>query len=136
MIKSLFVAVSMLSVVNPSDANVEKASESVAENVMYVEDATFCGANANAFSDWVSDRLVYPEESRLYGSEGMVKVMFSVDKQGRVYNVKVTKPYDKLLDAEAIRVVSMSPKWKPMRINGKSVETNYILGINFKLTKN
>jgi TonB family protein len=129
MFKTLFIALSMLSVANPTSAETETP---VAINV---ESATFCNNNMNAFSDWVSDRLVYPEESKKYGSEGIVNVMFSVDENGRVINVKVTKPYDKLLDAEAVRVVSMSPRWKPMRINGKGVMSNYTLDVNFKLTK-
>jgi hypothetical protein len=67
--------------------------------------------------------------------EVMDNCVFSVMCYGRVINVKVTKPYDKLLDAEAVRVVSMSPRWKPMRINGKGVMSNYTLDVNFKLTK-
>ena len=119
----------MLSVANPTPAETET------HNTINVEDATFCGKDINAFSKWVSDRLVYPEMSKQYGSEGVVNVMFSVDETGKVTNVKVVKPYDTLLDAEAIRVISMSPRWKPMRINGKGVISNYTLDVNFKLTK-
>lgn len=133
MLKSLFVAVSLLSVGTPNGTSLESNAN---VNSIYVEKASFCGADVNTFSEWVSDRVVYPETSRKFGCEGLVEVMFSVDAQGRVKNIKVAKSSQyQELNAEVIRVVSMSPRWRPMKVNGEGIETNYIMGINFQLVR-
>lgn len=131
MFTSLFIALTMLSTsITPS----AEPTATPTTTTIAVEKATFCGNDINTFSTWVCDRLVYPEASRENGSEGIVNVSFNVDETGRVNNVKVIKPFDSQLDAEVIRVVSMSPRWKPMKVNGKPVERNYTIGVNFKLT--
>ena len=58
---------------------------------------------------------------------------FVVDKTGKVSNVKVLRGVDKYLDAEAIRVVSSLPKFKPGKQRGKPVKVQYNVPISFKL---
>ena len=50
-------------------------------------------------------------------------------------DVKVVRSVDPLLDAEAVRVVSASPDWKPGVLDGKKVECELSLYIEFKLEK-
>ena len=56
-----------------------------------------------------------------------------MDKQGKVTNVKIVRGVDKNLDAEALRVVSMLPKYKPGKQRGKSVRVMFTIPINFTL---
>jgi len=47
--------------------------------------------------------------------------------------VKVKDPVNPAIDAEAIRVVSSMPDWIPGKQNGKSVDVNMQLPIDFKI---
>ena len=87
---------------------------------------TFQGQNMNTFAKWVDARLKYPKEARKLRIEGRVTLVFTVDKAGEVKNIKVLRSVDPLLDAEAVRVVGMSPLWEPAVQYGRKV--------NFKVT--
>lgn len=47
------------------------------------------------------------------GTQGRVTVQFVVEKDGSIANAKVLRGVDPELDKEAVRVVSVMPKWKP-----------------------
>jgi protein TonB len=64
-----------------------------------------------------------------------VTVEFIVDKDGKVTDARVVKGVSDALDAEALKVVSASPKWKPGRVNGNKVRTVVSIPIEFKLEK-
>ena len=73
------------------------------------EKPSFMGGDANEFSKWVNQRLVYPEIAKENGVQGRVTLQFTVESDGRVTNVKVLRGVDSSLDQEAVRVVSSSP---------------------------
>ena len=62
-------------------------------------------------------------------------VEFIIEKDGRVTDVRVVKGVSEELDAEALKVVSASPKWKPGRVNGNKVRTSLTIPVEFKLEK-
>ena len=80
---------------------------------------SFMGGDANDFSRWVCEHLVYPEEAKSAKIQGRVTLKFTVNTDGSVSDVKILQGVNKLLDAEAVRVVSMSPDWAPGMIEGK-----------------
>lgn len=82
---------------------------------------------------WLSRNLIYPEDAIKMQITGRVYVNFVVGKDGSISDIKVIKGVDKLLDDEALRVVSEMPKWKPGKQNGKPVKVSYSLFITFKL---
>lgn len=94
---------------------------------------SFQGGDANAFSRWVNMRLVYPELAKENGVQGRVTVQFTIEKDGTVTNVKVLRGVDPALDAEAVRVVSSSPKWTPGMMRGNVVRVNYTYPVVFSL---
>lgn len=94
----------------------------------------FNGGDQNVFSrTYVFNNLEYPPTAVDNGSEGTVTVSFVVERDGSVTNVKVMKGVDRFLDAEAIRVVSRSPKWTPGSNRGKPVRVQIILPVVFRL---
>ena len=93
---------------------------------------TFRGGDLNAFREWVIKRTVYPQQASDNGIEGIVFVTFIVEADGSVTNVKVTQGVDPLLDNEAIRVVSSSPKWLPGRQRGETVRVRFSIRLNFQ----
>ena len=97
------------------------------------EKPSFMGGDANAFSKWVNERLVYPEIAKENGVSGRVTLQFTVETDGMVTNVKVLNGVDPSLDREAVRVVSRSPRWKPGMQDGKPVKVTYTFPVIFQL---
>ena len=97
------------------------------------EKPSFQGGDANQFSKWVNQRLVYPEIAKENGVQGRVTLQFTVEKDGTVTKVKVLRGVDPSLDKEAVRVVSQSPKWKPGKQRDRAVPVTYTFPLIFQL---
>ena len=84
---------------------------------------------------WVYQYLKYPEKALMDGVQGRVMVDFIIEKDGKVTDVRVVKGVSPELDAEAVKVVSASPKWKPGRVAGNKVRTSVTIPVEFRLEK-
>lgn len=84
---------------------------------------------------WVYQYLKYPREAVEKGVQGKVMIDFVIEKDGRVTDVRVVKGVSPELDAEALKVVEASPKWKPGKVNGEKVRTSLTIPVEFKLEK-
>ena len=62
-------------------------------------------------------------------------VQFVIDKDGSVTDVKVVKSVDEELDAEALKVIQASPKWKAGKVGGQKVRASITLPVEFRLEK-
>lgn len=93
----------------------------------------FNGGDANDFSKWVSENIQYPQAAIDSQIEGRVILQFTVSKEGDVKDVEVLRGVNELLDAEAVRVVSASPKWEAGSQNGVPVAVNYTFPVVFRL---
>jgi len=60
---------------------------------------------------------------------GRVLVQFVVEEDGRLSNVKVLRSLSPVCDAEAMRAVRAMPKWKPGKLNGKTVRSYFNLPV-------
>ena len=85
--------------------------------------------------EWVYKYLKYPESAVREGIQGRVMVDFIIGKDGKVTNVRVTRGVSEELDAEAVKVVAASPKWKPGRVDGERVRTSMSVPVEFRLEK-
>ena len=94
---------------------------------------TFQGGNAGDFSKWVNSQLVYPDKAKADKIAGRVVLQFKVDTDGVVRDVKVLRSAHEMLDAEAVRVISASPKWEPGRQKGEPVAVTYTFPVIFQL---
>ncbi len=83
---------------------------------------------------WVYKYLKYPAYAIHNNIQGQVLVSFIVEKDGSVTNVTVEQGIDDGLDEEAVRVISVSPKWIPGRIKGEKVRTRIVLPVEFRLS--
>ena len=81
----------------------------------------------------LNSNLKYPLISFENGVQGEVLVQFVVDKEGNVEEVTVSKGVDPYLDAEALRVIKMMPKWKPGKHEGKEVNVKCTIPVGFRL---
>jgi len=82
---------------------------------------------------WVYKYVKYPATAIRDGVTGKVTVTFIVEKDGKVSSVEVEKSLDQRLDDEAVKVISISPKWTPGQIKGKPVRTRITVPVEFRL---
>lgn len=75
--------------------------------------------------NYLNRQVQYPLEAKRARKEGVVLMAFTVDAAGGVTNVRVTKGVSPALDAEAVRVVSAMPRWKPGTHEGQPVSTPF-----------
>jgi len=92
---------------------------------------TFLGGGISKFQDWVRKRTNYPQEAIDNKISGTVILTFIVEKDGSVSNVTILKGVHPLLDDEALKVISESPKWSPGKQRGQPVRIRYIIPISF-----
>ncbi|MEH6513176.1 energy transducer TonB [Maribacter arcticus] len=74
----------------------------------------------------------YPEIAQEMGVQGRVSVMFVIQKDGSIGNIRMRGP-DKNLEAEAARIIGKLPKMTPGKQRGRAVRVPFSIPINFKL---
>ncbi|WP_317898601.1 energy transducer TonB [Aurantibacillus circumpalustris] len=85
---------------------------------------------------FVSYHLKYPNWASSEGKEGTVFVKFVVDENGKVGRLSLLNTLGFGMDDEAMRVVSLIPKFKsPAKIKGQAVKAYYQLPIRFTFSK-
>ncbi len=92
--------------------------------------------NEASFDSWIPflvKELKYPSICQEMGIQGKVYVKFIVEKDGSITDAKVANKIDKHLAKEALRVVNLSPKWKPGTLKGEYVRSYKTVVINFTL---
>ncbi len=114
----------------------ETPSVNAEEFAKYAEEMPeFPGGNA-ALYKYLNNKVRYPEIAYLNGIEGTVLVQFVVDREGNINRTKIVRNVGGGCDEEAIRVISLMPKWKPGKMGGKNVAVIFTLPIKFKIEKN
>jgi len=93
---------------------------------------TFRGGDLTKFRDWVGNRTNYPEEAITAKLRGTVFLTFIVEKDGSVSNVTVLKGVHPLLDQEAVKAISESPKWSPGLQRGQPVRVRFQIPLTFR----
>ncbi len=83
--------------------------------------------------EYFKKNLRYPEEAKKAGMQGRVVVQFLINKNGAISDASVLRSVDRLLDAEAVRLVRSMPRWKPGMQKGKAVTVKYTVPVLFKL---
>jgi TonB family protein len=87
----------------------------------------------NEFGHFLAVNIKYPKTDREKGIQGKVIVTFVVEEDGSLSGLKVTRGVSKGLDDESVRVLKLSPNWKPGIQNGRKVRVQYSVPINFSL---
>ncbi|MGD0754373.1 MAG: TonB family protein [Bacteroidales bacterium] len=93
---------------------------------------SFKGGGLEKFRIWVQNRTSYPQAAIDKKIRGKVYLTFIVEKDGSVSNVTVVKGVDPLLDDEAVKAISDSPKWKPGLQRGEPVRVRYSIPLDFR----
>jgi TonB family protein len=82
---------------------------------------------------FISRNIKYPETARSNKIQGRVIIRFIVNKEGNVEEPTILRGVDPLLDAEAIRAVSMLKGFSPGLQGGKPVNVYFMVPVTFSL---
>ena len=82
---------------------------------------------------FIAQSIKYPTDAQEAEVQGRVICSFVVDKKGNIVEPKIIRGIDPSLDAEALRVIGMMPRWTPGRQDGKAVRVLYTVPITFRL---
>ena len=97
-----------------------------------MEDPEFPGGTEGLL-EYMRKNIQYPADAREQNIVGRVLVTFIINKDGSIQEPEVVKSVHPSLDAEAVRIISSMPNWKPGIHRGKPVRTKYTLPVNFRL---
>ncbi len=113
---------------------VKPVAEQKDEAFIAVEDMpTFMDGDISRFLTYVQESIGYPAEAAEAGIEGRVVLNFVVDETGKLTDARIISPADPLINAEALRVVTSSPLWKPGMQRGRPVKVGFTIPIVFSL---
>jgi TonB family protein len=98
-----------------------------------VEQAPSFPGGTDAFYEFLARNTIYPAEMRANNIQGKVIVTFVVEKDGSLSNVRALKGPGYGANEEAVRVVSLSPRWTPGNQNGRAVRVQFTTAIMFSL---
>lgn len=82
---------------------------------------------------FIRSNLSYPRAALDAKIEGIVMASFIVEKDGSVSNVEIIKGLGYGCDEEVKRLLTMMPKWKPGKKDGKFVRVKLNIPVEFKL---
>lgn len=86
-----------------------------------------------ACMEFLNSNVKYPETASKANIQGRVIVQFVVEKDGSIIEQNVVHSVEPSLDAEALRVVGLMPKWKPGKHKGQNVRVKFTMPIMFNL---
>lgn len=85
------------------------------------------------FMKWLTKNLQYPSAALRSKIQGKVMISFIVNTDGTISDVKVVQKAHRLLDAEALRVAKLMPKWEPGKDKGKVCRAMVAIPIVFEI---
>jgi len=107
--------------------------EPLPEIFWYVEQLPSFPGGENEMYKFLGNNIVYPEYSKEANIQGKVFLQFVVRADGEITDIKILRGVSPEIDAEAIRVLKLMPKWIPGKQNGRNVSVYFKLPINFAL---
>ncbi len=88
-----------------------------------------------AFGVFLGNNIKYPADDAKNKVQGRVVCKFVVERDGSVTNIEVVSATTEAMGKEAVRVLSLSPKWTPGQQNGRLVRVYYMVPINFSTNR-
>lgn len=117
------------------DSAAPKAGQAEGGFMRVDRDAVYPGDNVS-LSRFLQGNLRYPDTASNHNIQGTVLVQFAVNKDGSIGEVEVIHGNELGygLPKEAVRVISIMPKWIPAQQGGNNIKSYKKLPIVFQLT--
>lgn len=123
--KILFIAVAIFAFQIVSAQETTNDSNDPVYNTVGIDKKPEFPEGIDAFYGFVGKNFIVPYAAL----KGKVYVTFIIEKDGSISNIKVLRDLGHGTGAEAIRVLSICPKWIPGEKNGQKVRCLYSLPI-------
>lgn len=88
-----------------------------------------------ALNSYISQNMKLPESELQHTSGGRIMVYFVVGSNGETRDFRIMESLSPVVDREVVRVLRLMPRWKPAKLNGKSVDYLYRLPIELNLNQ-
>lgn len=120
-----------LEILSADSQNATNSSTSKKSNEV---DPSFPGGE-KAMIKFLQENLVYPQDEKKKGITGTTYILFTVDVDGKITNVKVMNGIKdcEACDNEAVRVIKKMPNWIPAKKDGQNIKFNQMIPIKFHL---
>lgn len=101
-----------------------------------VEEMPMYPGGKTEMEKFIQTNLVFPKTAIEKNINGKCFIKITIKSDGSVYEPKVLRGVANCpeCDAEALRVISLMPKWSPGKQRGRAVSVYYNLPINFLST--
>lgn len=129
-------------VIEIEEVEVEEVEEDISVPFAVIEDVpVFPGCEGasdkkSCFQEMMQKHIrknfQYPEIAQEMGVQGRVNVIFVIQKDGSIGNIRMRGP-DKNLEAEAMRIIKKLPRMTPGKQRGRAVKVPFSIPITFKL---
>ncbi|MDC6384129.1 energy transducer TonB [Flagellimonas taeanensis] len=129
-------------VIEIEEVEVEEVEEDISVPFAVIEDVPVFPGCENAankkdcfqekMQDHIRKNFRYPEIAQEMGVQGRVSVIFVIQKDGSIGDIRMRGP-DKNLEAEAMRIIQKLPKMTPGKQRGRAVKVPFSIPITFKL---
>ena len=83
---------------------------------------------------FVCMNVEYPEQARKANVEGTVYSSFCIDRDGSVSNITILRDIGYGCGDEVVKMLQSMPQWKPAKVRGKNVRSEFSLPVTFTLT--
>ncbi len=130
--KLVYILFTLIPVFVFSQQDSSKYDNEVIEEVINVKEAEFPGGEEAMFKFLVK-KIEYPITAIENSISGRVFVQFIVNTNGEISDVSILRGVHPSLDAEAVRVIKLMPKWKPATKDGVPAKVKMNLPIIFNL---
>ena len=111
----------------------QKSADTSGQVFAIVEKMPQFPGGEKAINEFISKTLQYPVIAQQNGIQGRVVCSFIINQDGSVTDAEVVSGVDPSLDREALRIVSVMPKWTPGTQRGKAVRVKYTMPVTFTL---
>ncbi len=126
-----------------SNKNAEKSKEVPFATIEQIPQFESCSTSEGeeakqcfmkAMNEHIGKNFNYPKEALDKNMEGRTIVLFNIDKDGNVVDVRTKgKEGSEIIQAEAKRIIELLPKFKPGIYEGKPVKVSYAQPIMFRI---
>lgn len=90
-------------------------------------------ANYPNVDAYVADNIQFPEEARIAGRYGIVKVQFDISSEGEIENIHFLKCPDPVFEEETLRLLHAMPNWQSAMSGVTPIKSKSQLNLNFSL---
>jgi TonB family protein len=113
--------------------SIKLAKSSDKDSALKVEIESYYRGGDQGWQQFLAKNLHYPDRALNNGIQGIVIVLFVVNKDGNVEDASITRSAEYSLDREALRIIRIADDWIPAVQNGRRVRSYKRQPLQFKL---